>query len=250
MNIRWSCICTCISEWICIMGKKWKVLFFSSFHGAGEPSSAWAGRACMWAAAVSGALPPLPRLLMPYLLLIRMSRLSATICCSCSANLLPAVWCWRGAQWPSRSVPVPDLKRPFRFVVFFFAWVNSGVQAEGGAGRVWKAWGRGSPAGVGAASELLHLSWQMLEEKRGVMVLIGGEEEPERTRKRCHLTDSQPVFEKPTARLSRIQHRQSWVMIPKTDDMEPIKDKWIWLSALSTMFQGEKRLSFIPWGFC
>lgn len=31
------------------------------------------------------------RLLMPYLLLIRMSRLSATICCRCSTNFLPAV---------------------------------------------------------------------------------------------------------------------------------------------------------------
>lgn len=62
----------------------------------------------------------LPRLLMPYLLLIRMSCFSTTICCSWSTNPLPTVWCRRGAQQPVHDVPAPDIKRPFCFVVSFF----------------------------------------------------------------------------------------------------------------------------------
>lgn len=121
MNMGWLCICTCISECICIMGETWKMVpgSFSSppsLKQLNPPlciSRTGLNVSCcsLWGSAT------LPRLLMPYLLLIRMSRLRATICCSCSTDFLPAVWCGWGAQWPSRSVPAPDLKRPFRFVV-------------------------------------------------------------------------------------------------------------------------------------
>lgn len=97
---------------ICIMGKTWRM--FPSKPPLCIGRTGLNVSCCsLWGSAT------LPRLLMPYLLLIRMSRLSATICCSCSTNL-PAVWCWWGAQWPSCSVPAPDLKRPFRFVVASF----------------------------------------------------------------------------------------------------------------------------------
>lgn len=178
MNMGWSRICTCISECICIMAETWKMVpgpFSSppSLKQSNPPLCIGRTGLNVSCCSLRGSAT-LPRLLMPYLLLIRMSRLSATICCSCSTNFLPAVWCRWGAQWPSRSVPAPDLKRLFSFVVPSFkkhAWVNSGAQAEGGPGRVWKASGRGSPARIGAASELLDLSWQMLQQKKGVMVL-------------------------------------------------------------------------------
>lgn len=105
------------------------------------------------------------------------------------------------------------------------AWVNSVGQAEGEAGRVWKAPGRGSSARVGAASQLLDLSWQMLQQKKrsdGV-ALIREEEEggPERTHKRRPLTELEPVLEKPTARIIQIQHRQSRAMTPSVSVLFP-----------------------------
>lgn len=61
----------------------------------------------------------LPRLLMLYLLLIRMSRLSLAICTSWLDNPLPSVWChwgsWRGVLPPNYKA-----KRPFCFVVVVF----------------------------------------------------------------------------------------------------------------------------------
>lgn len=72
----------------------------------------------------------LPRLLMLYLLLIRMSRLTLAICTSWLDNPLPSVWChwgsWRGVLPPNYKA-----KRPFCFVVVVFfpifckTWENS-----------------------------------------------------------------------------------------------------------------------------
>lgn len=139
------------------------------------------------------------------------------------------------------------------------AWVNSGGQAEGEAGRVWKAPGRGSSARVGAASQLLDLSWQMLQQKKrsdGVALIREEEEEgPERTHKRRPLAELEPVLEKPTARIIQIQHRQSRAMTPIIlrfqkqmirSQLNINESGWVLLSAPSTMFQGEKCLSFIP----
>ena len=75
---------------------------------------------CVCCCGLLGA-EPLPRLLMLYLLLIRMSRLRPAICTSWLAKPLPTVWCWRGAPRCSHDgVPAPDLKRPFCFVDFFW----------------------------------------------------------------------------------------------------------------------------------
>lgn len=84
----------------------------------------------------------LPRLLMSYVLLIRMSCLSPAICTSWLANPLPTVWCRQGARRRAHdSVPAPDLKRPLCFVVLFKSprkdpdvlWV--GWQPRGGEAR-------------------------------------------------------------------------------------------------------------------
>lgn len=112
MNMGWLCISTCISDSICIMGETWKM-------GPGSFSSPPSSKQSNPPLCINGmgltvsccslrGSATLPRLLMPYLLLIRMSRLSVTICCSRSTNFLPAFWCWWGAQRPSRSVPAPD----------------------------------------------------------------------------------------------------------------------------------------------
>lgn len=121
----------------------------------------------------------LPRLLMPYLLLIRMSHLSLAICTSWLANPLPNVWCWGGAQQHAHdSIPAPDIKRPFCFVVFFFfcacvkkrQWkvlmFSSKLTTHlGGFG--WHQAKGTSPSvcTVSAALDVLDLSWQMLKQK-------------------------------------------------------------------------------------
>ena len=126
----------------------------------------------------------LPRLLMPYLLLIRMSRLSPAICTSWLANPLPTVWCRRGTQRLAHDgVAAPDLKRPFCFVVLFsfflsFFWggkarekswcFHLGWQVYRRPRWVWIASGKGtspSVCRVSAALDVLDLSWQMLKQK-------------------------------------------------------------------------------------
>lgn len=129
---------------------------------------------CVCCCSLLGAAT-LPRLLMPYLLLIRMSCLSAAICCSCLANPLPTVWCRRGAR--RRTHDGVRLKKTFLLCscCFFLkkAWQKSwcfhpGWQAYREPLCTWMASGKGtspSVCTVSAALDLLDLCWQMLKQK-------------------------------------------------------------------------------------